>query len=30
MGKPCTYCGNMIQKANYLGGTVYFCPSCQE
>lgn len=29
-GKPCPYCGNMIQKANYLGGTVYFCPGCQE
>ncbi|MBD5396148.1 MAG: endonuclease VIII [Lachnospiraceae bacterium] len=29
-GKPCPYCGNLIQKANYLGGTVYYCPSCQE
>lgn len=28
-GKPCPYCGNIIQKANYLGGTVYFCPECQ-
>lgn len=30
VGKPCPYCGNLIQKANYLGGTVYFCPACQE
>lgn len=30
VGKPCPYCGNMIQKASYLGGTVYFCPGCQE
>lgn len=30
VGKPCPYCGNMIQKANYLGGTVYYCPFCQE
>lgn len=28
-GKACPYCGNMIQKTNYLGGTVYFCPECQ-
>lgn len=30
VGKPCPYCGNIIQKASYLGGTVYFCPGCQE
>lgn len=30
VGKPCPYCGSEIQKANYLGGTVYFCPCCQE
>lgn len=30
VGKPCPFCGSVIQKANYLGGTVYFCPSCQE
>lgn len=29
VGKPCPYCGNTIQKMSYLGGTVYFCPSCQ-
>lgn len=30
VGKGCPYCGSTIQKASYLGGTVYFCPSCQE
>lgn len=30
VGRPCPYCGNIIQKMNYLGGTVYFCPYCQE
>ena len=30
VGKPCPYCGNEIQKASYLGGTVYFCPVCQQ
>ena len=25
-----TEIGSLIQKANYLGGTVYFCPACQE
>ena len=30
VGKPCPYCGSLVQKANYLGGTVYFCPVCQE
>lgn len=30
VGKPCPYCGSLIQKTNYLGGTVYFCPLCQE
>jgi len=29
-GKPCPYCGNTIQKAAYLGGTVYFCTGCQS
>ncbi|UWP60350.1 formamidopyrimidine-DNA glycosylase [Ruminococcus gauvreauii] len=29
-GKPCPYCGTAIQKATYLGGTVYFCPECQK
>lgn len=30
LGSPCPRCGQAIQKASYLGGTVYFCPGCQE
>lgn len=30
VGKGCPHCGTVIQKASYMGGTVYFCPSCQE
>lgn len=29
-GKPCTRCGTLIVKENYMGGSVYFCPSCQK
>lgn len=29
VGKPCPYCGNIIQRTSYMGGTVYFCPGCQ-
>lgn len=29
VGKPCPYCGSPIEKASFLGGTVYFCPFCQ-
>jgi formamidopyrimidine-DNA glycosylase len=28
--KPCTICGSIIQKTSYLGGTIYYCSSCQE
>ncbi|MGE4486138.1 MAG: zinc finger domain-containing protein [Oscillospiraceae bacterium] len=27
--KPCPVCGAIIQKAAYMGGTVYYCPKCQ-
>lgn len=30
VGGPCLYSGNLIEKVNYLGGTVYYCPHCQE
>lgn len=30
VGSDCPYCGNGIQKATYLGGTIYFCSSCQS
>ncbi|NLI93525.1 MAG: endonuclease VIII [Peptococcaceae bacterium] len=29
VGKPCPVCGAEIQKAAYLGGSVYWCPECQ-
>ncbi len=28
-GRPCPSCGRAIQKAAYMGGSVYFCPKCQ-
>ena len=28
--KPCPQCGGEIQKIQYLGGTCYLCPSCQQ
>ncbi|NLL77093.1 MAG: endonuclease VIII [Clostridiales bacterium] len=30
LGKPCVYCASPIQKASYLGGTIYFCAQCQK
>lgn len=30
VGTPCPSCGQTIQKAAHLGGSVYFCPECQE
>jgi formamidopyrimidine-DNA glycosylase len=29
-GKACPRCGGTIGRQNYLGGKVYFCPSCQR
>lgn len=29
LGKPCKRCGDLILKEAYLGGAVYYCPSCQ-
>jgi len=28
-GTPCRECGTLIEKAQYLGGAIYFCPTCQ-
>jgi formamidopyrimidine-DNA glycosylase len=28
--KPCPVCGSEIRKEAYLGGSIYFCPSCQK
>jgi len=30
VGKPCLQCGSKIEKAQYLGGAIYFCPTCQK
>jgi formamidopyrimidine-DNA glycosylase len=27
--KPCKICNTNIEKANYMGGSIYFCPTCQ-
>ncbi len=29
VGTPCSRCASVIVKEAYLGGAVYFCPSCQ-
>ena len=29
-GEPCEECGTPIEKAAFLGGSCYFCPSCQN
>jgi len=28
-GQPCPECGDIIEKVSYLGGSCYFCPTCQ-
>lgn len=30
VGSPCPRCGTIIEKAAYLGGSVYFCEGCQK
>lgn len=30
VGTPCPKCGAIIEKAQYLGGAVYWCPGCQR
>lgn len=30
VNQPCPRCGDLIRKEAYLGGAVYFCPSCQK
>lgn len=29
VGQPCPRCRAPIEKASYLGGAIYFCPTCQ-
>lgn len=30
LGSPCPVCRQAIEKAAYMGGSVYFCPECQK
>ena len=30
LNEPCIRCGYEIHKANYMGGTIYFCEHCQR
>lgn len=30
VGKPCIRCGTAIMKEAYLGGSVFYCPTCQK
>ena len=30
LNEPCVRCGYEIHKANYMGGTIYFCEHCQR
>lgn len=29
VNQPCSKCGTLIQKENYMGGSIYYCPECQ-
>lgn len=29
VGTPCPSCGAILEKASYLGGSIYFCAGCQ-
>lgn len=29
VNQPCCKCGSLIQKENYMGGSIYYCPQCQ-
>jgi formamidopyrimidine-DNA glycosylase len=29
VGQPCPVCERTVQKAAYMGGSVYYCPTCQ-
>jgi formamidopyrimidine-DNA glycosylase len=29
VGQPCAECGTPTEKSQYLGGSVYYCPTCQ-
>lgn len=29
VGKPCPFCGEIIEKKSYMGGSIYYCIGCQ-
>jgi len=30
VNRPCLVCGTIIKKEAYMGGSIYFCPTCQK
>lgn len=30
LNQPCLHCGDSIVKKNYLGGSIYYCETCQR
>ena len=30
VGQPCSVCGTLIKKEAYLGGSIYYCATCQS
>ena len=30
VGRPCPECGTSIQKETYMGGSIYYCATCQK
>ena len=30
VNKPCLVCGEIIKRESYMGGSIYFCSSCQK
>lgn len=30
INKPCSICGDTLKKESYMGGNIYFCPTCQK
>jgi formamidopyrimidine-DNA glycosylase len=30
VGKPCGICGTVIKKETYMGGSIYYCETCQK
>ena len=30
VNKPCSVCGDLVKKAAYMGGSIYYCETCQK